>query len=132
MHHSVILWNRPYKHLVKSEIVLISMFLQCFDMFIEQTRQIMYQKWNKALLADLIWTCGLHVLKENKNTYTPLPHDYNYLKMFYSVLVDLCNPNPCQNGGSCQNRGSGRYECICTRLYHGENCENGENIIINW
>ena len=38
------------------------LFFQCFDMFVEQTKEIMYQKWNMALLADLIWTCGHHVL----------------------------------------------------------------------
>ena len=33
--------------------------------FVEQTKEIMYWKWNKALLADLIWTCGQHVLFHN-------------------------------------------------------------------
>ena len=28
----------------------------CFDMLVEQTKEIMYQKWNGVFLADLIWT----------------------------------------------------------------------------
>ena len=45
-----------------SEQVNYCLFLQCFDMHVEKTKEIMYQKWNRALLADLIWTCGQHVL----------------------------------------------------------------------
>ena len=35
------------------------------DIFAEQLREIMYFKWDTALLADLIWTCGQHVLFHN-------------------------------------------------------------------
>ena len=42
-----------------SEQVKYCIFLQCFDMFVEE---IMYWKWNMALLALLIWTFGQHVL----------------------------------------------------------------------
>ena len=38
-----------------SEQVKYCLFLQCFDMFVEtkenQTKEIMYKKWNRALLA---------------------------------------------------------------------------------
>ena len=52
-----------------SERVKYCLYLQCFDMFVEQTKEIMYQKWKRALLADLIWTCGQHVLFCNISFY---------------------------------------------------------------
>ena len=27
-------------------------------MLVEKTKEIMYHKWDRALLADLLWTCG--------------------------------------------------------------------------
>ena len=45
-----------------SEQVKYCLFLHCFDMLVENTKEIMYQKWNRTLLADLIWTGGQHVL----------------------------------------------------------------------
>ena len=46
-----------------SEQVKCCLFLQCFDVFVDQAKEIMmYWKWNTALLADLIWTCGQHLL----------------------------------------------------------------------
>ena len=44
---------------------LFQLFLQCFEIFVEQTKEIMYRKWNTAFLADLIWTCGQYVLFRN-------------------------------------------------------------------
>ena len=44
------------------EQVKYCLFLHCFDMLVEKTKELMYQKWNRALLVDLIWTCGQHVL----------------------------------------------------------------------
>ena len=38
MHHSVILWNTPYLHLV--QYCLFQSFLQCFDRFVEQPEEI--------------------------------------------------------------------------------------------
>ncbi|CAH1121617.1 unnamed protein product [Ceutorhynchus assimilis] len=34
---------------------------------------------------------------------------------------DLCSPNPCLNGGTCQTR-KGRFTCICPPGYVGRNC----------
>merc|ERR1712100_722237 len=35
---------------------------------------------------------------------------------------NYCNPNPCQNGGTCDN-GSHSYTCNCVDGYSGTNCE---------
>ena len=45
-----------------------------------------------------------------------------YLFTFYAIDLDYCDPNPCQNGGSCQQR-MGFHECICHEQYKGRLCE---------
>ena len=37
--------------------------------------------------------------------------------------VDLCNPNPCENGALCKNTPRGDdYFCYCPKGLHGKNC----------
>ena len=52
MHHSVILWNSPSMHSVNN--CLFQSFLPCFDIFVEQTKEIMSLKWKMASLPNLI------------------------------------------------------------------------------
>ena len=53
------IFDAPFCYLVEqpihafSEQVKYCLFLQCFDLFVEQTKEIMYQKWNRALLVWL-------------------------------------------------------------------------------
>ncbi|XP_019627679.1 PREDICTED: uncharacterized protein LOC109472382 isoform X5 [Branchiostoma belcheri] len=35
---------------------------------------------------------------------------------------DICDPNPCENGGTCTKRGNS-YNCKCSPGYAGRNCE---------
>lgn len=37
-------------------------------------------------------------------------------------VIDRCQLNPCQNGGKCQNFGSGGYICDCPKDFSGYNC----------
>ena len=62
MQHSVILMNRTSMHSVNKGNAA---YFNRSVMFVEYTKQVMYRKWNTALLADLIWTCGQHVLFRN-------------------------------------------------------------------
>ena len=40
----------------------------------------------------------------------------------FSVAVkDVCQPNPCYNGGNCAAKGN-RYTCTCTKDFSGEQC----------
>ncbi|XP_055842375.1 cubilin homolog isoform X2 [Episyrphus balteatus] len=36
---------------------------------------------------------------------------------------DLCSPNPCMNGGTCMDNGSGSYQCICQYGFKQPNCQ---------
>ena len=44
MHLSVILWNSPFMHAVNKFTAYFSPSLQCLDMFVEQTKEIIYRK----------------------------------------------------------------------------------------
>ena len=37
--------------------------------------------------------------------------------------IDDCDPNPCQNGGTCSDEVNA-YNCICVEGYTGTDCEN--------
>lgn len=38
-----------------------------------------------------------------------------------SVVKDDCVSSPCKNGGECLDE-LGKYACICTANYTGDNC----------
>ena len=38
--------------------------------------------------------------------------------------IDPCNPNPCQNSGSCNPTGDGGFTCNCISDYTGQICES--------
>ena len=42
----------------------------------------------------------------------------------FILLLELCAPNPCLNGGACTNIGSG-YHCKCRPGFKGDRCQIG-------
>ena len=52
-------------------------------------------------------------------------------KSYYCFLTDLdyCDPNPCQHGGTCQQRHAS-HECICREEFKGKLCESKESLQI--
>ena len=39
--------------------------------------------------------------------------------------VQTCTPNPCQNGGTCEDFNNSNITCICAPNYTGLQCEQG-------
>ena len=54
-------------------------------------------------------------------------YENNSLLLIYILFIDIddCEPNRCQNGGSCTDLVDG-YRCLCAEGYTGTNCETGE------
>jgi hypothetical protein len=50
---------------------------------------------------------------------------------FCDVVIDLCNSNPCQNGGICSRNGFSSLICICRSGYTGAMCEQTINLCLN-
>ena len=46
----------------------------------------------------------------------------NIMIISLPALAGVCNPNPCQNGGTCNQQGQA-YTCSCPSGYTGTNCE---------
>jgi len=44
--------------------------------------------------------------------------------MISVAVIDACNPNPCLNGGTCNNRGSDSFTCTCPIYLTGVKCES--------
>ena len=41
---------------------------------------------------------------------------------YCEIEIDECDPNPCENGGSCEDEVDG-YSCTCKSGYSGKSCE---------
>ena len=50
--------------------------------------------------------------------------------IFIPAVVDHCQNNPCENGGTCRGYRYGYY-CRCTEEYTGRNCTFGKILIHN-
>ena len=50
----------------------------------------------------------------------------------WDVLVEIkCADNPCQHGGSCENKTLG-FKCECPFIYEGDTCEKGRSVYIHY
>ena len=46
------------------------------------------------------------------------------MKIIYVLVVDPCEPNPCQNDGLCLPGKDGSFTCQCVDGYSGDVCED--------
>ena len=52
----------------------------------------------------------------------------SYFVLPLTIAIDFCGQSePCENGGSCSNDGTGGYLCLCPNQYTGVNCETDIN-----
>ena len=56
--------------------------------------------------------------------------EYVYILSFillHSLEINVCEENPCQNGGVCENE-EDTYTCNCIEGFTGDNCDEGKII----
>ena len=55
------------------------------------------------------------------------------LNDLFSIDINECDTNPCQNGGTCLD-GKASYSCECMAGYEGDDCETGDRLFLpqNW
>ena len=61
--------------------------------------------------------------KASCNRIDILHWDNVYIHVYGHSVSDNCSPNPCRNGGAC-NDGVDSYTCNCAAGFDGTNCEN--------
>ena len=48
--------------------------------------------------------------------------------MFLQTDTNDCAPNPCTNGGTCEDKVN-NYTCTCPMGYAGRNCQESESVV---
>lgn len=51
------------------------------------------------------------------------PSECQYNNTIFLNTLDLCESNPCLNGGTC-NDNTDHFSCSCLRGYHGRMCDS--------
>ncbi|XP_041939748.1 hyaluronan-binding protein 2-like isoform X2 [Alosa sapidissima] len=50
-------------------------------------------------------------------------YDLSWLSDLLDENRDDCEPNPCENNGTCEVKANGGYKCLCVPTYRGKHCE---------
>jgi len=61
-------------------------------------------------------------MRRNEREISTDDHMFLYYFISSFAVVDDCSSHPCQNGGSCCDKGD-HYECSCPVGYQGQYCE---------
>lgn len=74
---------------------------------------------------------GKHKVEEFDADHVPqIIHSHHKTRHHTHILHGRCEPNPCQNGGTCTLRKNG-YECICPNGYMGQFCHYKSKCFVN-
>lgn len=46
-----------------------------------------------------------------------------YMDSMNNIVGDICIPNPCMNGGTCQSQGALSFTCQCRPGFQGLTCQ---------
>ena len=91
-----------------------------------QTRQTLFTMITTGCTSS--WTSPVSgpqgaVFPSHSSTFDVL-HLQRDVFLFFPAV---CDPNPCFNGGSCQNSSDTEYQCNCSEPYIGIKCQRGRN-----
>jgi len=81
----------------------------------ENRERLSYHPRPKQLGTDVCSYCVSSVCRKSCGTCTGP-----------GFTIGSCEPNPCLNGGTCQEEGNYDYRCLCRDGYTGRRCENEE------
>ena len=51
---------------------------------------------------------------------------YNISFFVRAIIIGVCDPNPCFNGGVCSVSHEGKFNCTCPAGFGGDKCEISE------
>lgn len=121
-------------HLFKSWLILMNVHSasQCFncslllsdidyyDYITETPVTVDLGDWLFDLLdnSKWVWLCII------SQSHLSVP----YSRPSFPQFPDVCDPNPCLNGGSCQMKSSTEFMCLCIEPYTGKRCQKGRNL----
>uniref|UniRef100_A0A8C6SEQ7 trypsin n=1 Tax=Neogobius melanostomus TaxID=47308 RepID=A0A8C6SEQ7_9GOBI len=78
--------------------------------------------------------CAADITHDDYKNNTETPYLWDFDDWLFDLLKDnrqsqdMCDPNPCFNGGSCQRRSDTEFECLCKEPYVGRGCQKGANV----
>ena len=48
----------------------------------------------------------------------------NFMRTYFHIEINACEPNPCKNGGTCEVA-EASFTCTCATGYTGDICDEG-------
>ena len=75
-------------------------------------------------------------MRDCATTFTTSNDLFSNLQLYinlFCILVNVCDHNPCRNGGTCMaSSNEVGYTCECVFPYHGRQCERKNKDLIKF